>query len=112
MIAQGRLEMKLHLERIAVMVEIKIVNVDEPSPKASGDYVQVITRLEREDDPGNIVSDIEHFSLDGGTEKSMSRETRDIGFKEAIKAARDYAEAHDVPMVYATDRTAQDVARN
>ena len=82
-----------------------------PSPKAAGDYVQVITRTEQEDDPGNFVSDIEHFSLgDDGAEKSMSRETRNIGFKKAVEAARDYAEAHDVPIVYATDRTAQDLA--
>ena len=93
------------------MVEIKIVNVDDPSPKAVGDYVQVITRTEQENDPGNFVSDIEHFSLgDDGIEKSKSRETRDIGFKEAIEAARSYAEAHDVPIVYATDRTARDLA--
>ena len=93
------------------MVEVKIVNVDDPSPKATGDYVQVISRKEQERDPGNIVSDIEHFSLDdNGTEKSMSRETRDIGFNEAVEAARAYAEAHDVPIVYATDRTARDIA--
>ena len=92
------------------MVEIKIVGVDDPSPNATGDYVQVITRIEHEGDPGNVVSDIEHFSLDGGARKSMSRETRDIGFEQAIEVARDYAETHDVPIVYATDRTAQDVS--
>ena len=95
------------------MVEIRILNVDEPSPKATGDYVQVITRKEQEGNPGNLVSDIEHFGLsqDGST-KSMARETRDVGFKEAIEHARDYAEAHDVPIVYATDRSAQDIGRS
>ena len=93
------------------MVEIKIVNVDDPSPKATGAYVQVITRIEHEADPGNIVSDIEHFSLDDdGIQKSMSRETRNIGFNEAVETARVYAETHDVPIVYATDRTAKDVS--
>ena len=92
------------------MVEIKIININDPSPNATGQYVQVITRIEHEDDAGNIVSDIEHFSLDDGTQKSKSRETRDIGFTEAIEVARDYAETHDVPIVYATDRTAQEVS--
>ena len=56
---------------------------------------------------------IEHFGLnDDGSPKSLSRETRDIGFKEAIEAARDDAEAHSVPIVHATDRTAHDIGRN
>lgn len=94
-------------------VEIRILNVDDPSPKANGDYMQVITRKEHEDNPGNIVSDIEHFTLnEDGSSKSLSRETRDVGFKDAIRSARDYAETHDVPMVYATDRTAQDLPRS
>ena len=95
------------------MVEVRILNLGEPSPKPTGDYVQVITRKEHEDNPGNIVSDIEHFGLneDGSTE-SMSRETKDVGFEEAIEMARAYAEAHSVPIVFAADRTAQNISRS
>ena len=101
------------LTRVSSVVDIKIVGVDDPSPKATGDYLQVITRKEQEKNPGNIVSDIEHFTLaEDRSQKSMSRETRDIGFREAIAVARDYAEAHDVPVVYATDRTAQDIVQS
>lgn len=39
----------------------------------------------------------------------FSRETRDIGLEEAIETVGDNAEANDVPIVYATDHTAQDM---
>ena len=93
------------------MAEIKIVGVDEPSPNAVGEYVQLITRFDQPDQPGRIVSDIEHFSLKSdGQLDSISRETRAIGFREAIVAAEAYASERNVPIVYATDRTSADLA--
>lgn len=91
------------------MVEVTIVGVDEASPKASGDYIQVITRRDQTD-PGKFVSDIEHFTLKSdGSATSNGRNIKDIGFKDAIEHARDYAEKQGVDQVYATDRTAADM---
>ena len=94
------------------MAEVRIVGVDESSPNASGEHIQLITRFDQPERPGRIVSDIEHFSLQGadGVSTSVSRETRDIGFKEAICVAEAYASKHDIPIVYATDRTSGDIA--
>ena len=90
------------------MVEVKIVTTGDSLPKVDDDYVQVITRKEQEGNPGNFVSDIEHFSLEiDAPQKSMSRQTRNIGFNDTIDSAKRYAEDHDVPVVYATDHTAR-----
>jgi hypothetical protein len=93
------------------MVDVRILKAGDASPNADGEYIQVITRQEQEGNPGNIVSDIEHFTLErDGSLQLLARETRDIGFMAAVDEARSYAERHDVPIVYATDRTARDFA--
>lgn len=91
------------------MVDVIIVHADDELPKATGAYMQVIARKDQ-DDPGRFISEIEHFTLSNdGVETRIGREVKDIGFREAVAFARDYAAQHGIGKVYATDRTAADI---
>lgn len=91
------------------MVDVTILHPNDEMPVASGDYVQVVARQSLEN-PGEFVSDIEHFTLDqNGAETSLGRETKSVGFERAVELARQYADAKGVDQIYAMDRTAEDL---